>query len=61
VETVLLNFADAVVDACEEPNDFKFLYDLKDPLEKRIDLIAKEVYGADGVSYTPEAQAKLKG
>ncbi|MEN8256766.1 MAG: formate--tetrahydrofolate ligase [Thermodesulfobacteriota bacterium] len=55
-----LEFADAVVDACEEPNDFKFLYDLSDPLEKRIDLIAKEVYGADGVTYTPEAQAKLK-
>jgi formate--tetrahydrofolate ligase len=55
-----LEFADAVVDACEEPNDFKFLYDLSDPLDKRIELIAKEVYGADGVSYTPEAQAKLK-
>ena len=49
-----------MVDACEEPNDFKFLYDLSDPLEKRIELIAKEVYGADGVSYTPEAQVKLK-
>ena len=42
-----LEFADAVVDACEEPNDFKFLYELDTPLEKRIELIAKEVYGAD--------------
>ncbi len=55
-----LEFADAVVDACEEENQFKFLYDLDAPLEKRVELIAKEVYGADGVSYTPEAQAKLK-
>ncbi|MCK5545260.1 MAG: formate--tetrahydrofolate ligase, partial [Desulfobulbaceae bacterium] len=55
-----LEFADAVVDACEEPNDFKFLYDLDTPLSKRIELIAKEVYGADGVSYSPEAQGKLK-
>ena len=55
-----LEFADAVVDACEEPNDFKFLYDLETPLSKRIELIAKEVYGADGVSYAPEAQDKLK-
>ena len=47
-----LEFADAVVDACEEPNDFKFLYDLDTPLSKRIELIAKEVYGADGVSYS---------
>ncbi len=55
-----LEFADAVIDACEEPNDFKFLYDLETPLSKRIELIAKEVYGADGVSYTAEAQEKLK-
>jgi formate--tetrahydrofolate ligase len=55
-----LEFADAVVDACEEPNDFKFLYGLDTPLSERIDLIAKEVYGADGVSYTPEAKTKLE-
>jgi len=53
-------FADAVIDACEEPNEFKFLYDLETPLSQRIELIAKEVYGADGVSYTPEAKEKLK-
>ncbi len=55
-----LEFADAVVDACNEKNDFKFLYDLSTPLRKRIELIAKEVYGADGVDYTPEAEAKAK-
>ncbi|MDP3028423.1 MAG: formate--tetrahydrofolate ligase [Deltaproteobacteria bacterium] len=54
-----LEFADAVVEACEEKTKFKFLYDLKTPLRKRIELIAKEVYGADGVSYTPEAAAKV--
>jgi formate--tetrahydrofolate ligase len=55
-----LEFADAVVDACNEKNDFKLLYDLNTPLRKRIELIAKEVYGADGVDYTPEAEAKAK-
>jgi len=55
-----LEFADAVVDACNEKNDFKFLYELSTPLRQRIDLIAKEVYGADGVDYTPEAEAKVK-
>ena len=55
-----LEFADAVVDACEEKNQFKLLYDLSLPLRQRIELIAKEVYGADGVSYTPEAEAKAK-
>jgi formyltetrahydrofolate synthetase len=55
-----LELADAVIDACNQPNDFKFLYDLSAPLKTRIELIAKEVYGADGVDYTPEALTKLK-
>jgi len=55
-----LEFADAVIDACNEKNDFKFLYELTTPLKKRIELIATEVYGADGVDYTPEAEAKCK-
>ena len=55
-----LEFADAVVEACNEKNDFKFLYELDTPLRKRIDLIAREVYGADGVDFTPEAEAKAK-
>lgn len=55
-----LELADAVVDACNEPNDFKFLYEIETPLRKRIELIATEVYGADGVDYTPEAETKAK-
>jgi formyltetrahydrofolate synthetase len=55
-----LELADAVVDACNEPNKFKFLYELSTPLRARIELIAKEVYGADGVDYTPEALSKAK-
>jgi formyltetrahydrofolate synthetase len=55
-----LEFADAVIDACNEKVNFKFLYELDTPLSKRVELIAKEVYGADGVSYAPEAEAKLK-
>ncbi len=55
-----LELADAVVEACEEPNEFKFLYELETPLRQRIDLIAREVYGADGVEYTPDALEKIK-
>ncbi len=55
-----LELADAVAEACDEPNDFKFLYELETPLRERIDLIAREVYGADGVEYTPDALAKAK-
>ncbi len=55
-----IELAEAVIEACEKPNNFKFLYELKTPLRKRIELIAKEVYGADGVTYTDEALAKAK-
>ncbi|MCF8032408.1 MAG: formate--tetrahydrofolate ligase [Desulfarculaceae bacterium] len=55
-----LEFADAVIDACNEPNEFKLLYELETPLRDRIDLIAKEVYGADGVDYSDEALKKAK-
>ncbi len=55
-----LEFADAVIDACNEKNDFKFLYPLEMKLRDRVATIAKEVYGADGVSWTPEAEAKAK-
>jgi formate--tetrahydrofolate ligase len=55
-----LEFADAVIDACDEPNDFKLLYELETPLRERIELIAKEVYGADGVDYSDEALNKAK-
>jgi formate--tetrahydrofolate ligase len=53
-----LEFADAVVDACNEENDFKFLYPLEMKLRDRVDVIAREVYGADGVDWEPEANAK---
>ncbi len=55
-----LEFADAVIEACEEENNFKFLYDLDMPLRERIEKITREVYGGDGVVYTPEAEAKAK-
>jgi formyltetrahydrofolate synthetase len=55
-----VELAETVVDACKAPSKFKFLYELSTPLSERIRLIATKVYGADGVSYTPLAQEKLK-
>jgi len=49
-----------VKQACDEEKQFKYLYDLNTPHRKRIELIAKQVYGADGVDYLPEAEAKLR-
>ena len=55
-----LELADTVMEACEDTNEFKFLYPLEMKLRERVEKIAKVVYGADGVSWTPDAEAKAK-
>ncbi len=55
-----IELAEAVIQACSEKNHFKFLYDLQTPLRKRIELIAREVYGAKSVTYTDGALEKAK-
>ena len=55
-----IEFAKTVVEACEDKNDFKFLYDLDMPIKERIELIAKEVYGADGVDFSPAAAKSVE-
>lgn len=55
------DLAEKVVSACEKENDFKFLYDLDMPLYDKIEKIAKEIYGADGVDYTKQAKTALDG
>ena len=55
-----VDLADAVIDACNDKNDFKFLYPKEMKLRDRVALIAKEVYGADGVSWSAEAETKAK-
>ncbi len=56
-----VDLAKAVVAACEKPSDFKFLYPLEGTtIKDKIEIICKEIYGADGVEYTPEAEAKVE-
>lgn len=55
-----LELADAVMAAAEEENNFKFLYPMEMPLRKRVETIAREVYGADGVEFLPLAEEKAK-
>jgi formyltetrahydrofolate synthetase len=52
--------AEAVVKACEKPSDFKFLYPLDIPIKEKIEIIATKVYGANGVDYTSQAEAKVR-
>jgi formate--tetrahydrofolate ligase len=49
-----------VIAAAEKPSDFKFLYKLEQSLQDKIEIISKEIYGADGVDYTAEASRLLK-
>jgi formyltetrahydrofolate synthetase len=55
-----IELAEAVKEACEEETNFEFLYPLDMKLRDRVETIAKTVYGADGVSWTPDAEAKAK-
>ncbi len=55
-----VDLAKAVVKACEQPSDFKFLYPLETSLKSKIETIAKEVYGADGVDFEPLAEERIE-
>ena len=54
-----MELARAVVDACDQPTDFRYTYDLADSLETKIEKIATEVYGADGIDISPQAAKDL--
>jgi formate--tetrahydrofolate ligase len=52
--------ANKVLAAIDKPKQFRFLYDEKLPIKNKIDTIAREIYGADGVSYTPAADKTIQ-
>jgi formyltetrahydrofolate synthetase len=54
-----LDLANAVAAACAKPSNFRFLYPLEWDIKKKIETIATAIYGADGVEYSPEAEAKV--
>jgi len=55
-----VDLARAVLRAVEKPNRFRFLYPLDAPIDQKIETIATQIYGAEGVDYLPAAQRKLK-
>jgi len=55
-----LELADVVKEACDDDNEFKFLYPPEMKIRDRVDKIAREVYGAAGVSWSPAAEARAK-
>lgn len=52
--------AEMVVQAAETPNQFRFLYDLDQPIKSKIEAIATRIYGADGVNYEPQAERQIR-
>ena len=55
-----VELAEAVIEACNDRNEFHYLYPLERKLRDRVETIAQEVYGAQGVAWAPEARAKAE-
>jgi formyltetrahydrofolate synthetase len=55
-----VELAKAVVKACEQPHDFKFLYPLDITIKEKIEIIARDIYQAEGVVYEPLAERQIK-
>jgi methylenetetrahydrofolate dehydrogenase (NADP+)/methenyltetrahydrofolate cyclohydrolase/formyltetrahydrofolate synthetase len=54
-----IELAKAVIKAAEKPSNFEFLYPLEMPIKEKIETIAREIYRADGVDYTPQAEDQI--
>jgi len=54
-----IELAEMVLEACQRPSSFRFLYSLEQPLKEKIEVICREIYGASGVVYTQEAERAL--
>jgi len=52
--------ANAVVDACSKPSQFKLLYPITASIKEKIECIVREMYGGAGVEYSPEAERKIE-
>jgi methylenetetrahydrofolate dehydrogenase (NADP+) / methenyltetrahydrofolate cyclohydrolase / formyltetrahydrofolate synthetase len=55
-----IKLAEAVIKAAEKPTNFKFLYPLEWSIKQKIEIICTQIYGADGVDYSPEAERKIE-
>ena len=55
-----IDLANAVVKVSQNPPQFQFLYPLDWGIKKKIETIAREIYGAEGVDYSPEAEVQIK-
>ena len=54
------DIAEKLVKLTEQPEDFKYMYELEDPIQTKIEKIATKIYGAKGVDFSEEALAEIK-
>jgi len=54
------DLAESVVAACDQPNEFGFLYDNDEPIRSKIETVGKRIYGADEIVYYLEAEKKIE-
>lgn len=54
------DLAEQVVELCNKPNNFNYMYDLEDSIQEKIEKITSKLYGADGVEYTEESLEQIK-
>ncbi|MDE0643349.1 MAG: formate--tetrahydrofolate ligase [bacterium] len=55
-----IELAEAVVEACENPVDFRFLYPSDQPIKTKIETVCREIYRAEGVDYSAAAERQIK-
>lgn len=55
-----VELAEAVAAACNQPSHFRFLYTWDESIKEKIEIIAREMYGAGGVEYAPEAEQRIR-
>ena len=55
-----IDLAEKIVDLVEEKNNFKYIYDLENKIEEKIEKVSKEIYGASGIELSEEAKEKVE-
>lgn len=55
-----VDLANQVLEVIDQPQEFKFLYDLNQPLEEKIETIVKDIYGGASVTFSKKAKRQLK-
>ena len=55
-----MSLAEEVMRLCEEPGKLRYTYEVKDSIKDKLDAIARRIYRADGVKFTPQAETEIK-